>query len=75
MNRIGYGPEEIKRFRDQVANDVVPQLQKVIELRRKRTGIEHPTFADLPVTFKDGNPPPSRATTPGWLRPAPCTMS
>ena len=56
MNRIGYGPEEIKRFRDQVANDVVPQLQKVIELRRKRTGIEHPTFADLPVTFKDGNP-------------------
>ena len=58
MNRIGYGPEEIKRFRDQVANDVVPQLQKVIELRRKRTGIEHPTFADLPVTFKDGNPSP-----------------
>ena len=58
MNRIGYGPEEIKRFRDQVANDVVPQLQKVIELRRQRTGIQHPTFADLPVTFKDGNPSP-----------------
>ena len=25
MNRIGYGPEEIRKFRDQVANDVVPQ--------------------------------------------------
>ena len=30
MNRIGYGPEEIKKFRDQVANDVVPLLQKVM---------------------------------------------
>ena len=58
MNRIGYGPEEIRKFRDQVANDVVPELQKVIELRKKRTGIEHLTFADLPVSFKDGNPRP-----------------
>ena len=38
MNRIGYGPEEIRKFRDQVANDVVPQLQKVMALRAKRTG-------------------------------------
>ena len=37
MNRIGYGPEEIRKFRDQVANDVVPQLQKVMALRAKRT--------------------------------------
>ena len=28
MNRIGYGPEEIQRFRDQVARDVVPELKK-----------------------------------------------
>ena len=39
MNRIGYGPEEIRKFRDQVANDVVPQLQKVMAMRAKRTGI------------------------------------
>lgn len=58
MNRIGYGPEEIKAFRDQVAKDVVPQLQKVMELRRRRTEIEHPTFADLGIVFKDGNPTP-----------------
>ena len=48
MNRIGYGPEEIRKFRDQVANDVVPQLQKVMALRAKRTGIARPTFTDLP---------------------------
>lgn len=58
MNRIGYGPEEIKSFRDQVARDVVPELQKVVALRSQRTGILHPTFADLPVVFKDGNPRP-----------------
>ena len=58
MNRIGYGAKEIKAFRDQVANDVVPLLQKVMAMRAKRTGIAHPTFTDLPVMFKDGNPKP-----------------
>ena len=58
MNRIGYGAKEIKAFRDQVANDVVPLLQKVMAMRAKRTGIEHPAFTDLPVIFKDGNPKP-----------------
>ena len=58
MNRIGYGPEEIRKFRDQVANDVVPQLQKVMALRAKRTGIVHPAFTDLPILFRDGNPKP-----------------
>ena len=58
MNRIGYGPAEIRKFRDQVANDVVPELKKVIELRCKRTGISHLTFSDLPVAFQDGNPSP-----------------
>ena len=58
MNRIGYGPEEIRKFRDQVTNDVVPQLQKVMALRAKRTGIAHPAFTDLPILFRDGNPKP-----------------
>ena len=58
MNRIGYGPDEIRKFRDQVANDVVPQLQKVMALRAKRTGIAHPAFTDLPILFRDGNPKP-----------------
>ena len=58
MNRIGYGPEEIRKFRDQVANDVVPQLQKVMALRAKRTDIAHPAFTDLPILFRDGNPKP-----------------
>ena len=58
LNRIGYGAEEIRSFRDQVATDVVPLLQQVMKMRSARTGIAHPTFADLPVMFKDGNPAP-----------------
>ena len=58
MNRIGYGPAEIRKFRDQVASDVVPELKKVIELRCRRTGISHLTFSDLPVAFQNGNPSP-----------------
>ena len=72
MNRIGYGPAEIRKFRDQVASDVVPELKKVIELRCKRTGISHLTFSDLPVAFQDGNPSP----IPGYdaRMAAACTM-
>ena len=58
MNRIGYGQAEIQAFRDQVARDIVPELQKVMAMRAKRTGITHPTFTDLPIIFKDGNPKP-----------------
>ncbi len=58
MNRIGYGPEEIRIFRDQVARDVVPLLAEVVARRARRAGIEKPTFADLNVAFPDGNPIP-----------------
>ncbi len=54
MNRIGYGPAEI-RFRDQVASDVVPELQKVMALRNKRTGIA-PHLHRPAHRFQDGNP-------------------
>lgn len=58
MNRIGYGPKEIKSFRDQVARDVVPELGKVRELINRRVGIDHLTYSDQAVVFKDGNPVP-----------------
>ncbi len=58
MNRIGYGPEEIRAFRDQVAKDLVPLLCEVAARRARRAGIDKPTFADLNVAFPDGNPVP-----------------
>ena len=58
MNRIGYGPEEVRVFREQVARDVVPLLSEVVARRARRAGIEKPAFADLNVAFPDGNPAP-----------------
>ena len=58
MNRIGYGPAEIAAFRQEVVEQVVPMLQKLMKLRCKRTGIEHPMFWDSTVYFADGNPVP-----------------
>ena len=56
MNRIGYGPEDIKRFRDQVAH-VAPEPQRYFTCEQAH---RHPAphFCHLPVAFKDGNPKP-----------------
>ena len=75
MNRIGYGQAEIQAFRDQVARDVVPELQKVMAMRAKRTGITHPTFTDLPSSSRTATPSPSRAIRHAWMPPAPCTTN
>lgn len=58
MGRIGYGPKEVKAFRDEVAAQVVPMVQKLMALRAKRVGIAHPMFWDTTVAFADGNPVP-----------------
>lgn len=58
MNRIGYGPAEVAAFRQEVVEQVVPMIQKVLALRNKRTGIENPMFWDSTISFADGNPVP-----------------
>lgn len=58
MDRIGYGAPEVAAYRRQVERDVVPQIQALMALRAKRTGIAHPMFWDGAVAFRDGNPMP-----------------
>ena len=58
MNRIGYGQKEVAAFRKEVEEQVVPLLRRMLDLRAKRTGIEHPMFWDSGVCFADGNPAP-----------------
>ncbi|MGN0975716.1 MAG: M3 family oligoendopeptidase, partial [Gemmiger sp.] len=58
MNRIGYGPAEVQAFRDEVANEVTPLIGRLMALRAKRCGMEHPMFWDSAVAFPDGNPTP-----------------
>lgn len=58
MNRIGYGPAEVRSFRDQIAQDVVPLLAKVQAMIMARAGIQDPKFIDIDIAFRDGNPVP-----------------
>lgn len=58
MNRIGYGPEEVSRFRDHVKRSLVPLLTRLEERRRERLGLEHLYFYDSGISFPDGNPVP-----------------
>ncbi len=59
MNRLGYGPAEVAAYRAAVKESIVPQVDKLMRLRRKRAGLpEDAKFWDSPVAFADGNPKP-----------------
>lgn len=58
MGRNSYGPEEVKAFRDQVKEHLVPLSQKLNEAKRQRLGLEKLSYIDEPMFFKDGNPKP-----------------
>lgn len=58
MGRVGYGQKDVENYRAQVKRDVVPVLSELFKLKAKRIGLEHPTFSDLNLSFKDGNAVP-----------------
>lgn len=58
MNRIGYTPEDVKRFREQVKMYLVPVAAALNERRRKRLGLERLYPYDYSVFFPEGNPVP-----------------
>ncbi|MGM9592911.1 MAG: M3 family oligoendopeptidase [Candidatus Onthomonas sp.] len=58
MNRIGYTPEDVKRFREQVKKYLVPFAAKLNEGRRKRLGLERLYSYDNGIYFLEGNPTP-----------------
>lgn len=58
MLRIGYGPEEVGRFREQVKRYAVPLWEKLEEQRRERLGLFHLYSYDGGIWFLNGNPLP-----------------
>ncbi|MGM9522402.1 MAG: M3 family oligoendopeptidase [Oscillospiraceae bacterium] len=58
MNRIGYSPEDVKAFREQVKKYVVPVAAALNERRRKRLGLEKLYPYDNGTYFLEGNPIP-----------------
>lgn len=58
MHRIGYGQSDVRRFREQVKQYLVPLHVQLEERRRKRLGLEKLYFYDSGVFFLNGNPRP-----------------
>lgn len=58
MNRIGYTPEDVKCFREQVKMYIVPIAAALHKKRRERLGLEHMYSYDSSVFFLEGNPVP-----------------
>lgn len=62
MRRIGYGPEDVRRFREQVKRHIVPLYVRLEERRRQRLGLEKLYSYDSGVSFLNGNPTPQGDT-------------
>lgn len=58
MNRMGYGLEEIARYREQVKKYWVPAVREIKELQRQRLGLSQLKGYDNLLYFPDYNPVP-----------------
>ncbi|MFU0833676.1 MAG: M3 family oligoendopeptidase [Oscillospiraceae bacterium] len=58
LGRNCYGPKEVKKFRDQVAKDLVPVITEIKKIQAKRLGLPDLKFYDDKSLFPDGNPAP-----------------
>ena len=58
MSRIGYGPEEVAIFRDEIRDKVVPLALEIAEKQRTTLGVEKLMFWDRSVHSLNGNPKP-----------------
>ncbi|MCF6136720.1 M3 family oligoendopeptidase [Pseudalkalibacillus berkeleyi] len=65
MVRSDYTAKEVRGFRDQVKEYIVPISQKLYERQRERIGVETLTYYDIPYSFKSGNPTPKG--DPEWI--------
>lgn len=58
MQRNCYDRNDIAVFRDQVKQHIVPFASKLHARRRRRLGLDHLSYIDEGVYFKNGNPVP-----------------
>lgn len=58
LGRNCYGGAELKQFREQIANDLVPVIAEVKAAQRKRIGVDRLCIYDDKFRFPDGNAKP-----------------
>lgn len=58
LGRLDYTAEDVKKYRDQITEVVVPISQKLFKNQMKMVGIKSPQYYDYNLSFKTGNPMP-----------------
>lgn len=58
MSRIGYGPVEVRAFREEVLREVVPLCQHLAGLQAKKIGVDRLMHWDAEIHLSGGNPRP-----------------
>jgi M3 family oligoendopeptidase len=59
MRRVDYGPDEVARYREQVATHVVPLVARLMEQRRVAFGWDRLRYWDEALIDPEGNPRPA----------------
>lgn len=62
LGRLGYGPDDVAQYREQILKFITPLSEKHRKLQMERLGIADPHYYDYSVYFLDGNPKPSGDT-------------
>ncbi len=58
MGRLGYGPDEIRQFRDNVLTDWVPMVSRLRKENAARLGLSELKLYDLDIIIPGGDPEP-----------------
>ncbi|MCF7923644.1 MAG: M3 family oligoendopeptidase [Candidatus Izimaplasma sp.] len=58
LGRLDYNANDVKNYREQIYNEVVPLAAELVERKAKRIEIIAPKSYDLTLSFKSGNPTP-----------------
>ncbi|MBE0700883.1 MAG: M3 family oligoendopeptidase [Acholeplasmataceae bacterium] len=58
LGRTDYNAQDVKGYRDQIYEDIVPLVSDLTERKAKRLGIQNPKSYDLALSFLSGNPKP-----------------
>jgi M3 family oligoendopeptidase len=58
FGRTDYDYKDVKAYRDQIYEDIVPIVCELTERKAKRLGIDKPKSYDLALSFLSGNPTP-----------------
>ena len=59
MRRVDYGPDDVARYRDEVATHVVPLVARLMQARRREHGWDTLRYWDEALVDPAGNPKPA----------------